>query len=91
MDDSNVPEDPAPVPPPTHHGASPVVAFIIGLSIIILASILNAAGLNLTKLDHVCLHLKYSITLLNQSIYRSGLKLYPRPREKRTGSDLYGF
>jgi hypothetical protein len=34
------------------HG-SPVVAFIIGLSIIILASILNAAGLNLTKLDHV--------------------------------------
>ncbi|KZT26776.1 hypothetical protein NEOLEDRAFT_1177356 [Neolentinus lepideus HHB14362 ss-1] len=33
--------------------ASPVVAFIIGLSIILLASILNAAGLNLTKLDHV--------------------------------------
>lgn len=35
------------------HGASPVVAFIIGLAIILLASILNAAGLNLTKLDHV--------------------------------------
>lgn len=35
------------------HGASPVVAFIIGLTIILLASILNAAGLNLTKLDHV--------------------------------------
>jgi hypothetical protein len=34
------------------HG-SPIVAFIIGLSIITLASILNAAGLNLTKLDHV--------------------------------------
>ncbi|KAJ7217977.1 hypothetical protein GGX14DRAFT_598966 [Mycena pura] len=33
--------------------ASPVLAFIIGLSIILLASILNAAGLNLTKLDHV--------------------------------------
>jgi hypothetical protein len=33
--------------------ADPVVAFIIGLSIILLASILNAAGLNLTKLDHV--------------------------------------
>ncbi|KAJ3568391.1 hypothetical protein NP233_g5744 [Leucocoprinus birnbaumii] len=33
--------------------ASPVVAFIIGLAIILLASILNAAGLNLTKLDHV--------------------------------------
>jgi hypothetical protein len=33
--------------------AKPVIAFIIGLSIIILASVLNAAGLNLTKLDHV--------------------------------------
>lgn len=33
--------------------ASPVVAFIIGLAIILLASILNAAGLNITKLDHV--------------------------------------
>ncbi|KAK7675965.1 hypothetical protein QCA50_021078 [Cerrena zonata] len=39
-------------PVPAHH-ASPVVAFIIGLAIVILASILNAAGLNLTKLDHV--------------------------------------
>ncbi|RDX48114.1 hypothetical protein OH76DRAFT_1353166 [Lentinus brumalis] len=39
-------------PVPAHH-ASPVVAFIIGLAIITLASILNAAGLNLTKLDHV--------------------------------------
>ncbi|KAK7057117.1 hypothetical protein R3P38DRAFT_3303720 [Favolaschia claudopus] len=41
--------------PITHHNrhANPVVAFIIGLSIILLASILNAAGLNLTKLDHV--------------------------------------
>ncbi|EPQ57506.1 hypothetical protein GLOTRDRAFT_137822 [Gloeophyllum trabeum ATCC 11539] len=37
---------------PARH-ASPVLAFIIGLSIILLASILNAAGLNLTKLDHV--------------------------------------
>ncbi|KAG0706124.1 hypothetical protein DFH29DRAFT_903765 [Suillus ampliporus] len=35
------------------HHASPVVAFIIGLAIILLASILNAAGLNITKLDHV--------------------------------------
>jgi hypothetical protein len=33
--------------------ANPVIAFIIGLSIVFLASILNAAGLNLTKLDHV--------------------------------------
>jgi hypothetical protein len=39
-------------PVPAHH-ASPVVAFIIGLAIVLLASILNAAGLNLTKLDHV--------------------------------------
>ncbi|KAI0768750.1 hypothetical protein BD413DRAFT_561088 [Trametes elegans] len=39
-------------PVPAHH-ASPVVAFIIGFAIITLASILNAAGLNLTKLDHV--------------------------------------
>jgi len=37
---------------PASH-ANPVVAFIIGLAIILLASILNAAGLNLTKLDHV--------------------------------------
>lgn len=35
------------------HDPNPVVAFIIGFGIIILASILNAAGLNLTKLDHV--------------------------------------
>ncbi|KAF8200907.1 hypothetical protein BJ912DRAFT_947537 [Pholiota molesta] len=32
---------------------NPVVSFIIGLGIILLASVLNAAGLNLTKLDHV--------------------------------------
>ena len=48
---------PVPVPMPAHTGTvrhgNPVVAFIIGLSIIILASVLNAAGLNLTKLDHV--------------------------------------
>ncbi|KAF8210358.1 hypothetical protein K438DRAFT_1809537 [Mycena galopus ATCC 62051] len=45
---------PAPtIPKPTHHHGNTVVAFIIGLSIILLASILNAAGLNLTKLDHV--------------------------------------
>jgi len=39
-------------PQTTRHG-SPVVAFIIGLAIVLLASILNAAGLNITKLDHV--------------------------------------
>jgi len=53
MDNSTIPEDnTVPLPPVKHH-ASPVVAFIIGLAIILLASILNAAGLNLTKLDHV--------------------------------------
>ena len=50
---------PIPVSIPAHetngvrHG-KPVIAFIIGLSIVTLASVLNAAGLNLTKLDHVC-------------------------------------
>ena len=50
--------DPILIPVPGHetngvrHG-KPVIAFIIGLSIITLASVLNAAGLNLTKLDHV--------------------------------------
>jgi len=42
----------SPAKVPARH-ANPVVAFIIGLAIILLASILNAAGLNLTKLDHV--------------------------------------
>jgi hypothetical protein len=54
---------PVPVPVPVQPGSvrhgSPVVAFIIGLSIIILASVLNAAGLNLTKLDHVFAPLRY--------------------------------
>lgn len=45
------------------HHASPVVAFIIGLAIILLASILNAAGLNITKLDHVSF---YDVSQLNQ-------------------------
>ncbi|KDQ21464.1 hypothetical protein BOTBODRAFT_168725 [Botryobasidium botryosum FD-172 SS1] len=35
------------------HHDNPVVSFIIGLAIITMASILNAGGLNLTKLDHV--------------------------------------
>lgn len=50
-----------PTPTPSPAGAddavyhpNSVVAFIIGFAIIMLASILNAAGLNLTKLDHVC-------------------------------------
>ena len=45
---------------PVHHD-NPVVAFIIGLSIILLASILNAGGLNLTKLDHVCLQTIFTV------------------------------
>ncbi|KAI0356389.1 hypothetical protein OH77DRAFT_1401268 [Trametes cingulata] len=49
---TTLPDVPLDDPVPAHH-ASPVVAFIIGLAIITLASILNAAGLNLTKLDHV--------------------------------------
>jgi hypothetical protein len=50
---------------PAVHHASPVVAFIIGLSIILLASVLNAAGLNLTKLDHVrMLSVKITIQVL---------------------------
>ncbi|KAI0311618.1 hypothetical protein OF83DRAFT_1177400 [Amylostereum chailletii] len=50
--DDPPPESPTGDPVPAHH-ASPVVAFIIGLAIVTLASVLNAAGLNLTKLDHV--------------------------------------
>lgn len=54
--DEDDPSKSMPPPPddyvPAHH-ASPVVAFIIGLAIVTLASVLNAAGLNLTKLDHV--------------------------------------
>ena len=46
---------PVPIPVQDHRvrHENTVIAFIIGLSIIILASVLNAAGLNLTKLDHV--------------------------------------
>ncbi|KAF7296143.1 hypothetical protein MKEN_01429600 [Mycena kentingensis (nom. inval.)] len=40
------------LPPHVRH-TNPVLAFVIGLSIILLASILNAAGLNLSKYDHV--------------------------------------
>ncbi|KAF8608747.1 hypothetical protein BDV93DRAFT_518811 [Ceratobasidium sp. AG-I] len=35
------------------HSQNSVVAFIIGLCIVTLSSVLNAGGLNLTKLDHV--------------------------------------
>lgn len=47
------PEDvPSSDSPPTSHALHPVVAFIIGLAIILGASLMNAGGLNLTKLDH---------------------------------------
>jgi magnesium transporter len=47
---TSIPDDPGQTtrPRPMH----PVVAFIIGLSIILGASLMNAGGLNLTKLDH---------------------------------------
>lgn len=45
------PPGPPPGPPPRHMNS--VVGFMIGLGIVTLASIMNAAGLNLTKLDHV--------------------------------------
>ncbi|KAG8970007.1 hypothetical protein FRC03_011806 [Tulasnella sp. 419] len=32
---------------------NPAVDFLIGLAIILAASVLNAGGLNITKLDHV--------------------------------------
>ena len=41
------------VDPPQAHHINAVVGFMIGLGIVTLASIMNAAGLNLTKLDHV--------------------------------------
>lgn len=68
---------PIPDDVPAHH-ASPVVAFIIGLSIILLASILNAGGLNITKLDHVC-HMFYvwKTSSLNCLVFRYERALYP--------------
>jgi len=68
--------------------ADPVVAFIIGLSIILLASILNAAGLNLTKLDHVRRQL-LQFALLNASV-RCGPVQSQSLQERRIGCDHYG-
>ena len=57
---SPLPSSLLPDPPPeaaletsTPRHVNAVVAFMIGLGIVTLASIMNAAGLNLTKLDHV--------------------------------------
>ena len=54
--------DPALEPlPPVHH-LNAVVGFMIGLGIVTLASIMNAAGLNLTKLDHVSAFVEVLLT-----------------------------
>ena len=68
-------EDGETAPQMPHHG-SPVVAFIIGLAIILLASILNAAGLNLTKLDHVRRFSTISPFLVGSLILKSGANQY---------------
>ena len=84
---------------PTPHHDNPVVAFIIGLAIVLLASILNAAGLNLTKLDHVrCFRttlrpLQYLLTGLDLFFLETRCKLvrYPRRNAGRIGYDRYGY
>jgi hypothetical protein len=73
------------------HHASPLVAFIIGLAIILLASILNAAGLNITKLDHVS---SYDVSRLNSNliylICRYGLAPFQSQPAGETGYDRCG-
>lgn len=73
---------------PAHH-ASPVVAFIIGLGIVTLASIMNAAGLNLTKLDHVGL-LPNTLQPHTDLWFRLEQVLFQRLHVRRTGFDHYG-
>ena len=72
------------------HRPNPVVAFIFGLSIVTLASILNAAGLNLTKLDHVRISRPGLRVWLTTSC-RFGLALYPNRHGEETGYDRYGY
>jgi hypothetical protein len=79
-------DDPAPV-----RHASPVVAFIIGLSIMFMASILNAAGLNLTKLDHVRACHGMCVLRLAEVHFRSVQMLHRKPLEERTGYDHCGY
>lgn len=78
--------------PGSPHHASPVVAFIIGLAIILLASILNAAGLNLTKLDHVSDPMVRRLMLYPCMI---AVRSEPVPSRKssagETGYDRYGY
>ena len=76
---------------PAHH-ASPVVAFIIGLAITLLASILNAAGLNLTKLDHVSSSLicEWKTASEPDRRIRCAPAQYPNLHGDETGYDPYG-
>lgn len=77
--------------PGQNRHANSIIAFIIGLSIILLASILNAAGLNLTKLDHVRLSESTPLLpLVNASTNRCGPVQSPRLQEKRIGCDHCG-
>ena len=69
---------------PAHH-ANPVVAFIIGLAIILLASILNAAGLNLTKLDHVSAAVAYLLRTTSQVVSRCAQAKSQKPHEEKIG------
>lgn len=77
--------DTLPVP---DHG-NPVVAFIIGMAIVLFASILNAAGLNLTKLDHVR-PVTSTRTSSSDASDRSAQALYHDLREGKIGYGLYG-
>lgn len=82
--------------PKVPHHDSPVVAFIIGLSIILLASILNAAGLNLTKLDHVrfqtCVfRCCFVLTGFGVVVTRYEPVPYPKRNGGKIGSVRYGY
>ena len=79
---------PASDPVPAHH-ASPVLAFIIGLAIVTLASVLNAAGLNLTKLDHVRA-LAFHRLLGALTLSRSTPVLFRKAHGEKTGCVHYG-
>lgn len=76
---------------PAHH-ANPVVAFIIGLGIVTLASIMNAAGLNLTKLDHVSIPSRTEArSHAEPRAIRSERAQYPKQNVGRTGCARYGY
>lgn len=77
--------------PASPRHANPIIAFIIGLSIILLASVLNAAGLNLTKLDHVCSTRLYLMLLSLLTIFRLELAQYQNLPGEKIGCALSGF